>query len=286
MRGPWQHLSWMLMRHLAPPEKKKTLAHWPRRHPPLPPSPDPQPPPHPSLPPPSSSLSEQQWTPYWTLPLPLTSFRGLQNSLLPSPLPLYLAVLSHCNTPALYRWRGGPLSITLHSFTLYNNRQLARILSFKHLFGGGVSSVAAMCRRRCTRGDQCLSERQRERGRRRGEYFLPSSRHFIIIHRSVKLEPHHSAVFKPIFICNRPTIGPQRPPIPPLGPLRCHHHHHLCRLMANRKEEARLLNIYGPRIWSQASQQHSWPLFFPPTRCSRGGRLPPSLSRHTLLKCH
>lgn len=44
------------------------------------------------------------------------------------------------------------------------------------------------------------------------------------------------------------------------------------------------LNIYDPRIWSQASQQHSWPLF--PIRCSRVSKLPPSLSHHTLLKYH
>lgn len=50
------------------------------------------------------------------------------------------------------------------------------------------------------------------------------------------------------------------------------------------EREVWFLNIYGPRIWSQASQQHSEPLF--PTRCSRASRLPPSLSHHTLLKCH
>lgn len=170
------------MRHLAPPKgdkkkKKKTLAHWPRRcNPPtptsLPPSPDPQPPPPPPLP---LLLSEQQWTPYWTLPLPLASFRACRTQPLP---PLYLGVPSHCNTPALYRWRGGPLSITLHSFTLYNNRQLARILSFKHLFGGGAPSVAAAMCRRPTRGDYCLSERRRETERERGGGERESTEHF------------------------------------------------------------------------------------------------------------
>lgn len=69
MRRPWQHLSWMLMRHLArlKKKKKKTLAHWPRRHP-LPPSPDPQPPPNPHPPLPHSQSGSGPPTGHFHLP--------------------------------------------------------------------------------------------------------------------------------------------------------------------------------------------------------------------------
>lgn len=58
----------------------------------------------------------QQQTPYWTLPLPFTSFRPLELFQLPPTPP------PHCYTCVLYRWHGGLHSITLHSFTLYYNR--------------------------------------------------------------------------------------------------------------------------------------------------------------------
>lgn len=146
MRGPWQHLSWMLMRHLAPIEKKekerkKTHSALAKASAPslyhLTPTPLPLPP--------RSQSDGGPPTGHFHFP---SAHSGACRPHLPSPLPLYLFGASHCNTPALYRWRGGLLSITLHSFTLNNNRQLARILFFKHLFGGGASSVAAMCRRR------------------------------------------------------------------------------------------------------------------------------------------
>lgn len=51
---------------------------------------------------------------------PSTHFMPLELS---HPLPLWPL---HCNTSALYRWHGVLHSITLHSFTLYNNRLLLR----------------------------------------------------------------------------------------------------------------------------------------------------------------
>lgn len=121
VRGLWQHLSWMLMRHLA--LNLHALAQALRR----------ASPPSPSFPPlPLSFHSSRPPTGHFHFPSP---HLGLQSSL--PPLSLWP---SHCNTSALYRWCGVLHSITLHSFTLYNNRQLLRYCpsstcsqqSFKH----------------------------------------------------------------------------------------------------------------------------------------------------------
>lgn len=106
-----------------------------------------------------------------------------------------------------------------------------------------------------------LGETEREEGEEGSIFFHPAST-LLLYTAASNSSPITPPSTQRYSSATSQLCDPTAPDAP--TPLR-RHYHHLRRLMANRKEEARLLNIYGPRIWSQASQQHSWP-FFPPRR--------------------